>query len=37
LRETNPNVIDASFFDEDKLGNGSFLPEVYYMAVLPSP
>ncbi|HEV8686949.1 MAG TPA: DUF4082 domain-containing protein, partial [Gaiellaceae bacterium] len=36
LRETNPDVIDASFFDEDTLGNGSFLPEVYYMAVVPS-
>jgi hypothetical protein len=36
LRETNPSVIDTSFFDEDKLDDGTFQPELYYMAVLPT-
>jgi hypothetical protein len=35
LRETNANVIDTAFFDEDRLGNSTWLPELYYMAVLP--
>jgi hypothetical protein len=35
VRETNAGVIDTTFFDEDSLGDDSFIPEVYYMAVLP--
>lgn len=36
LHETNPNIIDVAFFDEDKNGDHSWLPELYYMAVIPS-
>ena len=35
-RETNPNVIDATFFDEDIGDTGDFLSRIYYMAILPS-
>jgi chitodextrinase len=35
-RETNANVIDAAFFDEDSLDDKSFYAQAYYMAVLPS-
>jgi hypothetical protein len=27
---------DVAFFDEDKNGDQSWLPELYYMAVTPS-
>jgi hypothetical protein len=36
LHEPNPNIIDVAFFDEDKNGDHSWLPELYYMAVTPS-
>jgi chitodextrinase len=36
LRETNAGVIDTTFFDEDRLDNQTYLPELYYMAVLPA-
>jgi hypothetical protein len=36
LHETNRNVIDATFFDEDIADDGDFLSRLYYMAVLPS-
>jgi hypothetical protein len=36
LHETNRKVIDAAFFDEDIANDGTFLPRLYYMAVLPS-
>jgi hypothetical protein len=36
LHETDPNIIDVAFFDEDKNGDQTWLPELYYMAVLPS-
>jgi hypothetical protein len=36
LHETNPDIIDVAFFDEDKNGDHSWLPELYYMAVPPS-
>jgi hypothetical protein len=36
LHETNRNVIDATFFDEDIADDGDYLPRLYYMAVLPS-
>jgi hypothetical protein len=36
LHETNRKVIDATFFDEDIVNDGTFLPRLYYMAVLPS-
>jgi hypothetical protein len=36
LHETDPSIIDAAFFNEDRLGNGSFLGEVYYTAVTPA-
>jgi hypothetical protein len=36
VRETNANVIDAAFFDEDKRDDSTWLPELYYMGVLPS-
>ena len=36
LHETDPSIIDASTYDEDRLGDRSFLGEVYYMAVKPS-
>jgi hypothetical protein len=35
-RDNNPGVIDTAFFDEDKNDNGSYVSELYYMAVLPS-
>jgi hypothetical protein len=35
LRETNANVIDASYFDEDVRHDGSFVAELYYVAVKP--
>lgn len=34
-RETNPNVIDVAFFDEDLNNNKSYLSRAYYIAVLP--
>jgi hypothetical protein len=36
LHETNRNVIDTTFFDEDIADDGAFLSRLYYMAVLPS-
>jgi Bacterial Ig domain len=36
LHETDPSIIDATTYDEDRLGDRSFLGEVYYMAVKPS-
>ncbi len=36
LHETNRKVIDTTFFDEDIANDGTFLPRLYYMAVLPS-
>jgi hypothetical protein len=36
LHETNRKVIDATFFDEDIDNDGTFLPRLYYMAVLPN-
>ena len=36
-RDNNPNVIDAAFFDEDKLNDATtYLPQLYYMGVLPA-
>jgi Concanavalin A-like lectin/glucanases superfamily/Bacterial Ig domain len=35
-RDADPGVIDTAFFDEDRNDDGSFLPQLYYMAVLPS-
>jgi hypothetical protein len=35
LHEPNRHVIDATFFDEDIADDGTFLPRLYYMAVLP--
>jgi chitodextrinase len=35
LRETNAGIIDTSYFDEDRLHNNTFLPEAYYMAIVP--
>ena len=35
FRETNANVIDTAFFDEDIDDSGGFVGELYYMAVLP--
>jgi hypothetical protein len=36
LHETDSSIIDATTFNEDRLGDHSFLPELYYMAVKPS-
>ena len=36
FRETNGNVIDTAFFDEDIDDSGGFVGELYYMAVLPT-
>jgi hypothetical protein len=36
LHETDPSIIDAAFFNEDRFDDHSFLPEVYYRAVTPS-
>jgi hypothetical protein len=36
LHETDSSIIDAAFFNEDRLENDSFLPELYYRAVTPS-
>jgi Big-like domain-containing protein len=36
LHEMNPNIIDVAFFDEDKNGDHTWLPELYYMAVTPN-
>ncbi|NUR77087.1 MAG: hypothetical protein HOQ28_12485 [Thermoleophilia bacterium] len=36
LHETDAAIIDAATYDEDRLGNRSFLGEVYYAAVLPT-
>lgn len=36
LHETDPKVIDTTFFDEDIADDGNYLPRLYYMAVLPS-
>src|SRR4051795_3670660 len=33
-RDNNPNVIDTAFFDEDILKTRTWVPEIYYMAVL---
>ena len=35
-RDNNPGVIDAAFFDEDKLDNATYISQLYYMAVLPA-
>jgi hypothetical protein len=35
LRETNRNIIDTAFFDEDRDENQTWLPRLYYMAVKP--
>jgi hypothetical protein len=34
FRETNANIVDTAFFDENSTGS-SFVPEAYYMAVVP--
>jgi chitodextrinase len=34
-RETDAQVIDAAFYDEDINDNKTYLPRAYYMAVLP--
>jgi len=36
LHETDPSIIDATTYNEDRLGDRSFLGEVYYIAVTPS-
>ena len=36
FRETNANVIDTAFFDEDIDDTGGYVGELYYMAVLPA-
>jgi hypothetical protein len=35
LHETNPNVIDASYFDEDVRHDRSFFAELFYVGVKP--
>jgi concanavalin A-like lectin/glucanase superfamily protein/Big-like domain-containing protein len=35
LHETDPSVIDATFFDEDKYDDKSYRAEIYYMALIP--
>jgi hypothetical protein len=35
LHETDPSIIDATTYNEDRLGDRSFLPELYYIAVAP--
>jgi hypothetical protein len=35
-RETNPNVIDTSLYDEDLFDDKRYIPRLYYMAILPS-
>ena len=35
LRETDPNTIDASYFDEDIRHDHTFFAELYYVAVKP--
>src|SRR5262249_32359786 len=35
LRETNPDVIDASYFDEDVLHDRSYRAELFYVGVKP--
>ncbi len=34
-RETDPRVIDSLFFDEDIHDDGSFISQLYYVAVMP--
>jgi hypothetical protein len=34
LHETDPSVIDALFFDEDKYNDGTFQSQIYYVAVV---
>jgi hypothetical protein len=36
LHDNNPSIIDAAFYNEDILGNNTFLGEIYYTAVAPS-
>jgi len=36
LHETDSSIIDAATYNEDRLGDHSFKPELYYTAVLPS-
>jgi chitodextrinase len=36
MRETNPEVIDTSFYEENLANDSRRLTELYYMAVLPS-
>jgi chitodextrinase len=36
MRETNPEVIDVSFYEENLANDSRRLTELYYMAVLPS-
>jgi hypothetical protein len=36
LRDNDPAVIDEAEFNEDRLENHTFLPELYYIAILPS-
>ena len=35
-RDNNPGVIDAAFFDENKFDDATYIPQLYYMAVLPA-
>src|SRR5262249_9918044 len=35
MRETNPDVIDASYFDEDVLHDRSYRAELFYVGVKP--
>ena len=35
-RETNANIIDVTYHDEDLHDNATWIPETYYMAILPT-
>src|SRR5205814_7367820 len=36
FHDNDPGVIDGSFFDEDRLDNGQYLAQLYYVAVIPA-
>jgi chitodextrinase len=35
LRETNPNIVDMLYFDEDTFAGGGYIPTLFYIAVPP--
>jgi hypothetical protein len=34
-RETNAGIIDTAYYNEDRYGNNTFIPQLLYMAIVP--